>query len=336
VLVACDSKQKQVLSKEFPAIRYAHLGGYNIHYGKSRAQTLLQICFQIPKILTAINREKAWLQNFLRVNRVTAIFSDNRYGFFSDKTPGIFMTHQLQVISGFGQIIDRFIQRLTYFYINKFTVCWVPDWANKEVNAAGKLSHPLKKPKSSVQYIGCISRLEKCFSNSCTTDLLIILSGPEPQRSIFESIILDQLKSYTGTAVLVRGVFDNISIESFARVNVINNASAAELNSFICNSEIVLGRSGYTGIMDILKLRKKSILVPTPGQAEQEYLASYLHKKRLAYSTDQEKFSLNTAVENCRSFVTEYIPESMDQYKDVVNDFVSSLKGHMVNDPAQI
>jgi UDP-N-acetylglucosamine:LPS N-acetylglucosamine transferase len=173
--------------------------------------------------------------------------------------------------------------------------------------------------------------LQKCIHFPRSIHLLIVLYGPEPQRSLLEGIIVEELKTYTGTAVLVRGIFDNTVIKSFSQVSIVNNASAAELNRLMCDAEIVISRSGYTSIMDILKLGKKSILIPTPGQAEQEYLAWYLHKKHLAYSIEQEKFSLNTALENSRNFMTEHISLSMDEYKTVLNEFVGLLKGPALN-----
>lgn len=335
VLVACNSKQKLILKEEFSSIGFVHLRGYDIYYGRSRLQTIFNIFLQGPKILTRINREKYWLRKFLLKNKVHAVISDNRYGFFSADIPSIFITHQLRVLSGMGPFLDGFIQKTLYFHINKFAVCWIPDWKNPAINAGGKLSHPMKLPRLPVKYIGCLSRFEKCIQPSETNDLLIILSGPEPQRAILEKIILHQLIGFPGNAIVVRGVFDDSSVASFNNITVLNNASSLELNSLICNSRIIISRAGYTSIMDMLKLGRKSILIPTPGQAEQEYLAVYLHEKKLAYAVNQEGFRLQTVLEIVGQFAIERIEESMEQYKKPIEELVNSLKNNtLINPPA--
>jgi len=333
VLVACNSKQKQFLYRENASITFIHLEGYNIKYGKSRLQTLFKIFLQTPKMLIKVNRERTWLKKFLLQTRVDAVISDNRYGFVSSELPSIFITHQLRPISGTGPLVDGFIQKVLYYYINKFGVCWIPDWISTEINAGGKLSHPEKLPGVPIKYIGCLSRFEKSVSSPGfgMNTLLIILSGPEPQRTVLENLIVGQLKTGTLNAVLVRGVFDNSSIASSDNIIVLNNASSIELNALICNSDIIVGRSGYTTVMDILKLGKKSILIPTPGQAEQEYLATYLHEKKFIYAMDQKTFCLKTALEKIKVFPFQNITTSMEQYKPIIETFVASLKDHPSN-----
>lgn len=159
-----------------------------------------------------------------------------------------------------------------------------------------------------------------------TKDLLMILSGPEPQRSILENIFLHQLKRYNGTATIIRGVFDDSSVASFNKITVLNYTSAIELNRIICHSEIVICRAGYTSVMDILKLGKKSILIPTPGQAEQEYLAAYMHEKKLTYSINQDNFHLETTLETALQFHFKIMEEPMDEYKKAIQELVATLK----------
>jgi UDP-N-acetylglucosamine transferase subunit ALG13 len=320
-----------MLAPEFPLIAFVPLEGYNIRYGKTRAQTLLKIFLQIPKILIRVKREYRWTRKFLLKNHLHAIISDNRYGIYSAGIPSVFITHQLGIISGLGKIPDRIVQRILYSYIRKFSVCWVPDWMNADLNLAGNLSHPQKNPELPVRYIGCLSRLEPCTVPANTKRLLIILSGPEPQRTIAEKIILDQLQTYTGTAVVVRGVFDNSSIKPFGKISIVNNATSVELNRLFCEAEIVISRAGYTSVMDILKLKKRSILIPTPGQAEQEYLALYLRNKKIAYSISQKNFCLNKALEDSAGFNLVRIEEPMELFKNVVDELVRSLEEQMIN-----
>jgi len=325
VIVACNSKQKLLLTKEFPSIKYVPLEGYNIYYGKNRLKTIFNLFLQGPKLLTKINLEHNWLREFLINNSVNAVIADNRYGLFSADIPCILMTHQLRVKSGMGSIIDGLVQKVLYYYISKFTECWVPDWENPILNAGGELSHPRKIPRLPIKYLGCFSRFQKCVQSIHTNQILIILSGPEPQRTILEKKMIDQLKTYEGVGVLVRGVFDKSTIPSFKNITVLNNASALDLNKLICSCEIIISRAGYTSIMDILKLEKKCILIPTPGQAEQEYLASYLHKKKHAFSISQGKFCLQTILKSVREFPFIGISGFTDQYQATVKDFANRV-----------
>ncbi|HEX6430759.1 MAG TPA: glycosyltransferase, partial [Niastella sp.] len=157
---------------------------------------------------------------------------------------------------------------------------------------------------------------------------LIILSGPEPQRTIFENLLLQALKYQHGKIVLVRGLPGNTSnsIQSTDNVIIYNHAPASLLNTLICNSEFVISRSGYTTVMDLLKLGKKSILVPTPGQAEQEYVAVHLYKERLAYTVSQAHFSLSKALANARTFSYQQPLLLMEEYREIIREMMGELR----------
>lgn len=325
VIVACTSKQKAVLQTEFPLLEFVELEGYDIDYGTTEAMTLGKIIWQIPKILIRVKREKRWLKRFLQNNKVDAIISDNRYGFYSPHVPSIFVTHQLAIKSGISKWIDKIMQWWAYKNINRFKECWVPDFEKNE-NLAGELSHPKKLPQIPVTYLGGISRFDACPYSVCTNRILIILSGPEPQRSIFEKLLLDELKFIKETAILVRGLpSSEETINSSPNLTILNHVAAYELNLLVCSSEIIISRSGYTTIMDLLKLKKKTVMIPTPGQEEQKYLANYLTSKQLVYSTTQDSFTLNDTLERIQRFQFKQITTSMEQYKATIRKFADSL-----------
>lgn len=328
VLVGCNSKQKQILSADFPQLRFVDLQGYDIHYGRSRWQTLLKLFLQTTKILTRINEEQAWLKNLLKTNKVDAIISDNRYGLFSNHIPCVFITHQLAVKSGLAKLIDQVVQRRLYAYINKYSICWVPDLKASQKNLAGELSHPRKLPKITVQYIGPLTRLKGAVITQPSNDVAIILSGPEPQRTILEEIIVNQLRQFEGSGILVRGVFNETRIDEFNDIKIVNYLNSNELNNLICNSNIIICRAGYTSIMDMLILDKKAIFIPTPGQAEQEYLARHIESQNLGFTSSQKKFRLVPLLNKMKTSSgvnTSTIPG--DQYKLILEEFCRSLKG---------
>jgi uncharacterized protein (TIGR00661 family) len=174
--------------------------------------------------------------------------------------------------------------------IRKFDECWIPDIENKP-SLSGDLGH-LKTHNFSLKYIGTLSRFNKIQCDN-VYDLLVLLSGPEPQRSIFEEQLLRQLKSYKGKVLFVKGVIeDNQTINIQDNITIYNFMQSKELEKAINESAFVLSRSGYTTIMDLAKLNKKAFFIPTPGQFEQEYLAKRLEKSQLVPSCNQDDFKI--------------------------------------------
>ena len=301
VIIAAEKAQAQLLQNEFPQLKIVALKGYRLHYGQNSWQTIIKILIQIPKILTAINREKRWLQQFLEQEKIDAVISDNRYGMFSKKVLSIFVTHQLLIKLPFGKWAEKKLQALNYKYINHFSACWVPDVGNENA-LAGELSHPSMPPKTPVKYIGLLSRFEK-KEVPIIYKAIIILSGPEPQRTILEKKIITELSEFKEKAILIRGLpNEKNSINISPLVEVYNHLSGTELNMKICQSEWVICRSGYSSIMDLMRLGKKSILIPTPGQSEQEYLGQYLLEKKWALKIAFNHFSLQQAINDAENF----------------------------------
>ena len=338
VMIACNSQQKTLLKAEFPHLIYHDLEGYGVRYAKNRWITIGRIVFQLPKMMIRIKSEHRWLKHFLAEQRVDAIISDNRFGFYAQGIPSVFITHQLAVKSGMGPWVDRRARSMNYKHINRFSEIWVPDNLHG-YSIAGELAKPAIMPAPPVKYIGGISRFEKCDPNGDLepeadesvkhpVDLLIILSGPEPQRSIFEKILLEQLPAFKGEAVLVRALpgKNEEGEKLLPNLTSFNHLPAPELNRLVCKAKMVISRSGYTTVMDLLKTKKKSILVPTPGQAEQEYLAMHLEKEKLACSFDQENFNLQTALQRAATFPFQTIDAGMQLYKSVISEFVRKLK----------
>jgi UDP-N-acetylglucosamine transferase subunit ALG13 len=128
-------------------------------------------------------------------------------------------------------------------------------------------------------------------------DVLVIVSGPEPQRSIFENMMRSQLYNFHGSSLLVKGKPTGTSeIKTVGRLSEVDFLDSDELNLAIEQSAMVVSRSGYSTIMDLARLGKNAILVPTPGQTEQMYLAKVLFKKGICYFKDQQDFKLAKAM----------------------------------------
>jgi UDP-N-acetylglucosamine transferase subunit ALG13 len=171
---------------------------------------------------------------------------------------------------------------------------------------AGTLSHPEIMPGIPVHYTGALSRLKKTGIAEKKGHLFISLSGPEPQRTMLENIVINDISHYNGTATIVRGLPGTRSIiPSTNDIQFYNHLSTAEYNNEMERAEYVISRSGYSTVMDLMRLGKKSILIPTPGQTEQEYLGEYLLQKKKAYSVVQNKFKLVETLQAAKQFEYE-------------------------------
>jgi uncharacterized protein (TIGR00661 family) len=323
IFIAAERATYYLLKDEFPTVNFLLLKGYRIKLSKLKGLLFWKIAGQLPKIIFAIYKENKWLKKSINQYKIDAVISDNRFGLYNQAVPCIYLTHQLLIKTG-NIISDRIAQRIHYFFINKYQQCWVPDF--EKDNLAGKLSHPFIVPEN-VKYIGAFSRLTKIEEIKKTYDLLILLSGPEPQRTIFEKILLNNLKTYNGKVLFVRGLPGNDELiqSENSLVEIVNHLPGEKLGKALQQAEIVICRSGYTTIMDLVKLNKKAILIPTPGQTEQEYLAQSLMKKKVFFSVEQKTFDLNKVLRKVRGFNFAPPVFDMEQYKTIINEFAHSL-----------
>ena len=328
VFIAAEGATYSLLKQEFPSLTFLPLMGYRMKYSRKKYSLPWKILAQLPKIAFTIYKEHQWLRKIVKKYKIDAVISDNRFGMYHTKIPSVYITHQLLIKTG-NAFTERIAKRIHYYFINKYNECWVPDFAQRTpdgVNGlAGELSHPKKLPQN-VKYIGCLSRFQLNYSEK-KYDLLISISGPEPQRTIFEDQILNDLKSYSGKVLFIRGLpekSEELKCEN-PLVEIKNHLSAKQLNEAILQSDMILSRCGYTTIMDLIKLQKKAILIPTPGQTEQEYLAKYLMENKMFYTIIQKDFVLQNSLQQAYLFPF-IIPEyNMEQYKNVINQFVQSL-----------
>jgi UDP-N-acetylglucosamine transferase subunit ALG13 len=307
VVIAASGSQKILLEQEFPNLEFLDLPGYAINY---KPGILLKwgLVFQIPSILKQIKSENKWLEQIRQQYSIDAVISDNRYGLHNKNLFCVFITHQLFIQSGsvsggswrntaIGRWIDRKIMNWNYSLIEKFSSCWVPD-QEAAFSIAGLLSHPPVLPKIPIQYIGLLSRFQPPEKQGKKNLLLILLSGPEPQRTQFEKILFKQLTQTTLETFVLRGLPGKDHQIPFIKtgIEIRNHASTDELSNMINESAFIIARAGYSTIMDLIRMKKNAILVPTPGQTEQEYLGHYLHEKKWMYTIPQKNFSLQSAI----------------------------------------
>jgi len=324
ITIACNEKQTVLLQAELEAVRFLPLRGYGLRYSRSKYFTWFIIALQIPKILTAINREKKWLSSIFQTEGFDVVISDNRYGLHHPSLYSIFISHQLRVRVPFSKWIENLLQKWNYNFIQQFSECWIPDFEGAS-NLAGDLSHPNRLPAVKLKYIGAVSWCKKMKKYSEEPKVLVvIISGPEPQRTIFEKIVLSELNDWNESAVVLRGLpATTETLPSTRNVTFFNHLHSVQLSDLINRATYIVARSGYSTIMDIVALQKKSILIPTPGQTEQEYLGNWLMEHKFCVSITQNNFSLKNALSQANQF--EYADLSKfptDQYENAVSSFM--------------
>ena len=343
VIIAAIGAQKAILQGEFPSLTFVELPGYDIIYDKNRALTMLRLIKAIPKILIRIKRERAWLSRFIALMKPDLVISDNRYGLALPGVFCVFVTHQLRIRTSFGRLADALLQRMNYRLIGHFSRCWVPDTEAGE-GLAGALSHPARMPGITTKYIGWLSRFGKISQqveqvsrdpmdnvspgsdpNGVDTadtdrqvdapDLLILLSGPEPQRTLLEARIIAQAgggmpahsPGHPCHMVLVRGLpAGGPALPHIPPgLTAYDHLPAAELGSLMRKARLIVARSGYSTVMDLARLGKRALLIPTPGQSEQEYLGPFLAARGRALCVKQSAFSLHEALSLAREGFTQ-------------------------------
>lgn len=286
-ILASDGSALELLKKEFPNLLCLELPSYNITYSKKGGRFKYKILKDSPKILKNIKSERLATVDIVNSYALSGIISDNRFGVSHKSIPCVFITHQLQVLSG---CTTWFSTKMHQKIIKKFDECWVPDNRNVH-NLSGKLGH-INSISISPKYIGPISRFVK-KDLPIKYQIMVLLSGPEPQRSLLEKKLITELQSYSGNVLFVKGVVES-SIKSTIEnhITFYNYMTSDLLEKAINESELIISRSGYTTIMDLAKLGKRAFFIPTPGQYEQEYLAKVLCENKLFPSSNQSDFKL--------------------------------------------
>lgn len=301
IIVAASGKPKNLLQQEFPQLIFVELKGYSIQYSKNKFLLPFKIGLQIPKILHAIKHENKWLQAFVKANKVDFIISDNRFGFYHNQIPSVFITHQLTIQTPYSWL-TKLIQQINYSYIHQFRACWVPDFEGNK-NLAGILSHPKQLPKIPTHYVGLLSRFQNKKENIIQQQVCVLLSGPEPQRTLLENKILASCQGYKGNIIFLRGLPNTTQTIAVPKNCIVyNHLNSDALVTILQQSEYIICRSGYTSLMELLAIQKKCIVIPTPGQTEQEYLAKQLQQQNWCLSFTQKDFDFNTSLNRAKQF----------------------------------
>ena len=292
VVLASDGVALGLLKKEFPDLANFELPSYHITYASDGRFFKLKMILDSPKILGAMRKERKAIEKIAKLVSADGIISDNRLGIYVNGIPNVFITHQLRVLSGSTTQISSAMHQQIF---KKYDAVWVPDF-EEENNLTGELGHLDKKPQN-LKYMGPLSRFEK-KSVEKAYDLMVLLSGPEPQRTLLEDRLTEELQTFNGNILMVRGVIEKeqtkeeMALDSGTMLKI-NFMRSEELSQSVQASDFILCRSGYTTVMDLAKLGKKAFFIPTPGQYEQVHIAERLDELGVVPSCSQEEFRLD-------------------------------------------
>jgi hypothetical protein len=303
VLIGAGGRPLNLLKQEFPALTSIPFPGYDILYPEGKGM-VLKMALQAPGILIKIAREHRKLKKIIREHSIDIVVSDNRFGLWNKKIRSVYITHQVMIKCppslGF---LEPLLYRIHKHYINKYDVCLIPDAAGNK-NLSGDLSHLFPLP-GNASFTGPLSRFAGNIHTPAETqwDLLVILSGPEPQRTHFEQSLLGQLLKTTLKTLVVKGTPEqNETINFGSHIAVVPHLTAVEMEQAVFAAKLILSRPGYSTIMDLSACGKKAIFVPTPGQTEQEYLGDLMMRRGWCYCTEQKKFNLEKALEQSEKY----------------------------------
>jgi len=329
VIIGADNQPLELLKSEFPDLQFVQFPGYKFSYPMDDKMAL-KMAKLTPTILSGIKSENRLLCKIIKDLSIDAVISDNRFGLYNKDKPCIFLTHQMTIkVPRKLHFLEPLLYRINKHYISKFNECWIPDW-DSGFTLSGDLSH--KKPKlPDAYFIGPLSRFGQnnmiSKLQNYKYDFVVVISGPEPQRSIFEGLILEQVQTINKKGVIVLGKPEQVFSKKIIgeQCVVYSHLGSKELEEVIINSKIVISRSGYSTIMDLVALGKKAVFVPTPGQTEQEYLAEYYFRNGKFFRMLQPDFNLTKSLDEADNYPGLEMKNNQIVLKERISNLLSSL-----------
>ncbi|MFM1877111.1 MAG: hypothetical protein RL266_2848 [Bacteroidota bacterium] len=315
-IIAASGRPLTLLKAEFPHVETYEFEGYNITYPEG-AGMAWKMFRSTPHILKRIRDEELELKELVKNLKFDAVISDNRFGLHTDLVPCVYMTHQVMIKA---PVLETTLYRMHMNYMRKFTHVWVPD--READGLSGDLSHRLPLPRNG-RFIGPLSRFHSLQPEQ-TTDVVILISGPEPQRTRFEKLVLDQMQKFPGSVVAVVGRPDDDFDRTEGQLRMVSHLDAEHLQKEIAKARLVVSRSGYSTIMDLAAMGKQAVFVPTPGQTEQEYLAQRYHAEGTHMMMTQSRFNLQQAWDE-RDRFSGFEPRENVEFKFAVDDLLTLL-----------
>ncbi len=325
VVLGGAGRAGHLLQLEFPELEYLELPEYRPSYPED-GNMVMAMANQSFRFMQVIKDERRELDRIISRHSIDLVVSDNRFGLSSTRVPCYMICHQIFLLMpGWMSWMEPIVNTMNRAYLDDYEQVWIPDFED-EPNLSGRLSHLYDVPKN-FHFMGPVSRFTPSGTAAKASEVLILLSGPEPQRSLLEEKLLAQCAGLPYNFTVVQGITEHQSeTQHTDNVKLISHLTTAALQQAIEQSSMVVCRSGYTGIMDLVTLQRKALLIPTPGQTEQEYLASHLDGNGWFLQASQEEVSLADDLRRLEKQTPDRIlPGATNSYIGLVQQSIDSL-----------
>jgi UDP-N-acetylglucosamine transferase subunit ALG13 len=283
VIIASGEEHLSLFRNELHGLSCVNFPGFRPTYSRFLPQ-YVSLLFKVPVLLYHIITEHHRLKRLIAEHAIDIIISDNRFGLWNTMVTSVYVTHMplvplpkpFKFLEPLGVLLHRVI-------IKKYSLCYIPDLPG-DLNLSGRLSHGIKLPDN-VRYIGILSRFiapgQSLIGNPVKFHHnTVILSGPEPQREILKQKLVTLLKDKEPPTVIFEGKPGiKGEIPRNGNITFYSHLPASQMKNMIEGSDTIITRSGYSTIMELVSLNCTALIIPTPGQTEQEYLAEYLSEK---------------------------------------------------------
>jgi len=291
VVLASNGRSAAWLTARYPQLELLNdIPDYSVTY-PSRGSITLHLATHLLRLRKVVQAEHKWLDRIIKEKNIHQVCSDNRYGLYHADVPCTLITHQLYL--RVPTLFRWFVGKWLNCYLKQFRGLWIPDY-ERESNLSGLLSHGGKWDKKAL-FIGPLSRFHAALkTEEMPYRVVAIVSGPEPKRTHFEKQLRNLLSQLECPALLVLGKPEEPVHEQNGMVHIVNDLADSELASALKGAQLVVCRSGYSTLMDLHQLEVQALLVPTPGQSEQEYLARHHALQGTHHRLDQHKLNLTT------------------------------------------
>lgn len=286
-VIGADAGPLALLRAEFPELEHVRIPGVTVRYSKGRSQ-LWSMARQFPAMVRSVQAERALFDRLKNDLRLDAVISDQRFGIRSADLPSVLITHQ---VFPFTPIAQGALRRMNLDHIARFHRCWIMDEPTAP-GLAGELSHGRpergRRVPANARYIGTVSRMSVSGKPDHRYRIVAVISGPEPQRTLLDQLLTSQLQACPGEHLLVRGLPNEQREQRFSNLTTVPHVNGDELAHLLASAELIISRSGYTTLMDLVAIGRSALIIPTPGQAEQEYLGE-LHARTGRFLVQQQQ-----------------------------------------------
>jgi len=275
---------------------YIDIPDYPLLLSENTRQFLAKTLVYWPVFIKQMEAGLQRLTKIIEKAPCDIVVSDGRYEMYNKKIPSFFMSHQIRIMNPLRfRMFESGSEIFNQFFFKRYKKVIVPDYKTDDLS--GDLSHNLKRiNEDQLEYVGALSDFSKKNTKK-DIDYLISISGPEPQRTLLEKTLMEQVKRLQGTIVVTLGKTEQQEKKVDDHVTSYSFVDKAQRENLLNRAHMMIARSGYSTLMDLAVIGSKAVFIPTPGQIEQEYLASYHHQKHTFYATTQDKIQLHQDVQ---------------------------------------